>query len=829
MQHVQEISLDLNQHGYVSINAKQGDQNGRFIRIHLTENGTEFKPGDGATAEFRAVKKDGKSIINPAAIEEGGTILACLTDQTLAVAGEVRADISLKEGDDVVSTLNFIIYVEEAPIGKDIPSTNEFGTLTQATADAAEASNRANNAAKLIEGMTTSASKVAAGGTPTAKLTTDGDHYNLAFGLVTGDKGAKGDKGDTPTIEIAETVTGAPGDPAKVENVGTATDPKLKFTIPLGNQGPVSSVNGGTGDVKIGGTNLLKGSHKEPTSVSVSQWNYVIHKIDSLSYYGVLPGDSITLSFEVSDANYPVKAQIRFHESDGSLTILVVDGNSVQNGKTFVSAKVPDNAVFMQALANYNVNDALSMKICHEKLERGNVPTDWSPAPEDIESRLAAIEANGDVAIGGRNFLKASTEVFMHPTWLNNITVENYAIGDDPHTPSGKAVTIKVGNVSGNNAYGLSYGVSRSNNAYFTGERVNGDTWTALMWAKCSAKRELWSQQTMCEYWTVQKHCGIQYLTTEWQLLWGVYEVNNSSDGNVNPLNICVYFKDLQPGDTIYLSSYCIMHGDVLPIWSPAPEDYLGPFNAYSITNMHRNIFRGKLLGSTFTDAQKAAIAAGTWDDLYLGDYWTINNRTWRIADFDYWLGKGDTFCTKHHIVVVPDDYLYTAQMHNTESGTYEAGATANTTAGGYYNSDMRTTNLARAKTLIEAAFGAGSILNHRILLTNAVKDGYPSGGAWVDSEVDLMNEMMVYGAHHFAQRGNGTIVPYNYTTECTQLALFQVIPYYLLMPNRSAWYWLRDVVSATAFARFLGWGYSGCYDASAEGGVRPAVGIVGS
>lgn len=54
------------------------------------------------------------------------------------------------------------------------------------------------------------------------------------------------------SLTIEETVTGNPGEPAKVENVGTATDPRLKFTIPLGNQGPVSSVNGKTGEVTLG-------------------------------------------------------------------------------------------------------------------------------------------------------------------------------------------------------------------------------------------------------------------------------------------------------------------------------------------------------------------------------------------------------------------------------------------------------------------------------------------------------------------------------------------------------------------------------------------------
>ena len=246
-----------------------------------------------------------------------------------------------------------------------------------------------------------------------------------------------------------------------------------------------------------------------------------------------------------------------------------------------------------------------------------------------------------------------------------------------------------------------------------------------------------------------------------------------------------------------------------------------------SIPEMHRNIFRGKNLGSTLTAEQKAAIAAGTWDDLYVGDYWVMNKHTWRIADFDYWYKKGDQECTTHHIVVVPDGQLYAAQMKNTDTGKYVAGNEANSTVGAYYNSDMRTKSLARAKTLIEADFGTGSILKHRIMLANATKDGYQSGGTWYDSEVDLMNEAMVYGMQHFRPSGNGAVVPYNYTTEYTQLALFQLAPFYI-SPLRQNW-WLRDVVSAIFFAMVDHSGFSHYHSSSDLDGVRPAFGIIGA
>ena len=232
----------------------------------------------------------------------------------------------------------------------------------------------------------------------------------------------------------------------------------------------------------------------------------------------------------------------------------------------------------------------------------------------------------------------------------------------------------------------------------------------------------------------------------------------------------------------------------------------------------HNAIYRGKSLGSTVTTAQYAAIKAGTFDDLYIGDYWTIGGVNYRIAAFDYYLNSGDTNCTTHHVVIVPDTCLYNAQMHNTSSGSWESGA-ANTTAGGYVGSDMYKSNLEQAKTTIKSAF-SGHVLKHRIYLTNAVANGRASGGAWCDSEVDLMYEQMVYGSGIFSPVSDGSNVPANYRVEKSQLPLFQHEPSRIC--NRATW-WLRDVITASYFADVNNHGNASYGDASNSYGVRPA------
>ena len=222
---------------------------------------------------------------------------------------------------------------------------------------------------------------------------------------------------------------------------------------------------------------------------------------------------------------------------------------------------------------------------------------------------------------------------------------------------------------------------------------------------------------------------------------------------------------------------------------------------------MHRNIFRGKYLGSSVTAAQKAAIKNNTFDDLYVGDYWTIGGVNWRIVDINYWLRCGDTDFTTPHLVIMPDTSLYTAQMN-----------TSNITTGGYVGSAMYTANLETAKTTIASAFG-DMVLTHREYLTNAVTNGYPSAGAWYDSSVELPNEIMMYGSHVFTPAGDGSFVPTRYTINKSQLALFKLVPKFI---HNRQYFWLRDVVSAANFAHVNNHGNTNYSRASSSYGVRP-------
>lgn len=226
-----------------------------------------------------------------------------------------------------------------------------------------------------------------------------------------------------------------------------------------------------------------------------------------------------------------------------------------------------------------------------------------------------------------------------------------------------------------------------------------------------------------------------------------------------------------------------------------------------------RNLWRGKKLGSAVTAAQYDQINAGTFQGMFLGDYWEIGGRIWRIVDFDYWLGCGDDVCTTHHLVIMPDHVMYNAAMNDT-----------NVTTGAYVGSKMRTTNLTEAKTIVNGAFTAAHVLSHREYLQNAVIGGVASAGGWFDSTVELPNEIMMYGSYIFTPAGNGTVIPNCYTVNKSQLAGMKASPH-LIKPHGEN-QWMRDVVSAADFAHVHGAGVANANRASNAGGVRVVFGL---
>jgi hypothetical protein len=238
----------------------------------------------------------------------------------------------------------------------------------------------------------------------------------------------------------------------------------------------------------------------------------------------------------------------------------------------------------------------------------------------------------------------------------------------------------------------------------------------------------------------------------------------------------------------------------------------------------HNAIYRGKDLTAYFNSGEmSAAIADGSFRNIYPGDYitksitidgTTYSNVKFIVMDLDYHLHCGDTETTAHHVAIMPEEQLGTAQM-NTE----------HTSTGGYLGSKMWTEHMPKVAAGFEATFGAAHILEHRELLSNAMDanlksnaydawSGAASGWTWASVKVNLANANMVYGAPVLSSS-------FFDTGECnSQLAAFRLN--HGLICSKRYWWWLRSVAFASGFCLVADDGYAYGDDAARSGGVRP-------
>lgn len=211
---------------------------------------------------------------------------------------------------------------------------------------------------------------------------------------------------------------------------------------------------------------------------------------------------------------------------------------------------------------------------------------------------------------------------------------------------------------------------------------------------------------------------------------------------------------------------------------------------------MHRNTFRGKCLGESITEEQLTAIQDGRFYDLYVGDYWEINEVKYRIADINYWRNVGyPEQVQKPHILIVPDTTLGSGQMNAN-----------NSTAGGYRNSAMKNARLNQIADSLPDTF-KNILISHRMF----------SDGTWINASVDLMNEVIVHGTYICTDHSN------KQTSDTQQLALFRHVPE---LKTIGANYWLRNLSSAQTYTLVSQYGDASSDMATSTYGIRPVFAI---
>ena len=234
--------------------------------------------------------------------------------------------------------------------------------------------------------------------------------------------------------------------------------------------------------LQVGGRNYILKSNDFITN------GYKFFNISSTFINEVIKNDSITISVDVMFEKLKTKgrivAEFNINYEDGKnqyfnlIKWVDIDAyigtsfseriiNVIQNphkGKKI--KKISQLGLHIQCTAE-------SIKISNPKLEIGNKPTDWSPAPEDIENKVADIQTDLQNAINNANALIAAEKrnIENSNTRIQNLENKTQIFSDTQIDGNVVATgTLIVGNTQGTKAGITGTGMTNDSIRFWAGE-----------------------------------------------------------------------------------------------------------------------------------------------------------------------------------------------------------------------------------------------------------------------------------------------------------------------------------------------------------------------
>lgn len=213
----------------------------------------------------------------------------------------------------------------------------------------------------------------------------------------------------------------------------------------------------------------------------------------------------------------------------------------------------------------------------------------------------------------------------------------------------------------------------------------------------------------------------------------------------------------------------------------------------------HNNVFRGSNLGA-LNATHIANIQNGTFRDMFIGDYFSINGSNYVIAGINYKRGHGDTISLGNHLLLMPDRFSKldddTILRANGKDTHFMNDTDA--TAGGFANTKLYKTYMPSIQRKLEADFGSHLLNFRQVVSTHVDASGAPDQGEWCDAKVGIPDEPMVYGTTLNGNNKNSAW--YNVGDDTMQLPLFRLNPEES-NNHKDVAFWLRDIHSASEFA----------------------------
>ncbi|PAE90949.1 phage tail spike protein, partial [Shouchella clausii] len=327
------------------------------------------------------------------------------TDGKLAELDSIADDLQREVGDINGTVSGIATNIDE--INGELSATATRLTNIDDTLSAQEADIRAN--AEAISARVT----VDEFNTKTGELTSKVGGLELTASALRADFGELSKTVDGVTEKQASLETSINGLKADVSSVETRVDK---------NTGDITRVTSRTSqlelradqfstsitelrsdfdNLEIGGRNMLTDTSKDfRTYDRTSTWGDWTHN-SSATDIPVKPGETYTarIYLRAHEGNQKnVCIMVRTHTEDGVNTRTDFWGNWVapgEEGYSTVTLTVPAGRTRLTVYAiRFSSNESTRSIVDYKelKLEKGSMPTDWTPAPEDIEDRVTSAE-----------------------------------------------------------------------------------------------------------------------------------------------------------------------------------------------------------------------------------------------------------------------------------------------------------------------------------------------------------------------------------------------------------------------------------------------------
>ena len=220
--------------------------------------------------------------------------------------------------------------------------------------------------------------------------------------------------------------------------------------------------------------------------------------------------------------------------------------------------------------------------------------------------------------------------------------------------------------------------------------------------------------------------------------------------------------------------------------------------------NTHNATYRGQSLGS-FNETFAGDIENGTFNNMWVGDYFVVNNHTYKIAGFNYEYGPEENIELGNHLIML------------TDALSNQAMNSSNTTVGGFAGTELFKNYFPQIESQLQTDFGKHLLTFNSYLSTSIDGNGAPNNGQWYSLKACMCNSAMWWGSPKYSNNANG--VKFNLGDEDTQLPIMKL--HTAEQSSGSKYVWLRDIDNSSGFAYAANDGSADWGNASNSNGVR--------